>query len=133
MRMMFSSARLENVEQVKTLFDAAGIECRIIGGRSYKTYSRRGFSYNEKQALLDEPQPQLWVSRADDYRAAREILKQHGLLESKAAEPSYLPKSHRQAPQRAARPAERLNKVRMLLLAVVIGLILIQGIRLMAA
>ena len=81
MRMMFSSARLENVEQVKALFDAAGIECRIIGGRSYKTYSRRGFSYNEKQTALDEPQPQLWVSRADDYRAvAPRLYADAGLL-----------------------------------------------------
>lgn len=133
MRMMFSSARLENVEQVKALFDAAGIECRIIGGRSYKTYSRRGFSYNEKQTALDEPQPQLWVSRADDYRAAREILRQQGLLESKSPEPSYLPESYRQPPKRAVKPAERLNKARMLLLVLVIAVIVIQGIRLMAA
>lgn len=133
MRMMFSSARLENVEQVKALFDAAGIECRIIGGRSYKTYSRRGFSYNEKQATLAEPQPQLWVSRADDYRAAREILKAQGLLESKSAESSFLPESRHQAPKPAAKPTERLNKARMLLLMAVIALIAIQGIRLLAS
>lgn len=128
MRMMFSSARLENVEHVRAHFEEAGIATKIVGGRSYKTYSRRGFSYNERQATLDDPQPQLWVLRADDYRRAREILLENGLLDTTLE--SYVPQSYRQARKSAPAPANRLNKARMALLVVVIGLMVIQGIRL---
>lgn len=128
MRMMFSSARLENVEHVRALFADAGIATKIVGGRSYKTYSRRGFSYNERQATLDEPQPQLWVLHADDYRRAREILLENGLLDT--APESYVPQSYRQQRKPPAAPASRLNKARMALLVVVIALMVIQGIRL---
>lgn len=128
MRMMFSSARLENVEHVRALFEEAGIATKIVGGRSYKTYSRRGFSYNERQAALDEPQPQLWVLHADDYRRSREILLENGLLDT--APESYVPQSYRQPRKTAPAPANRLNKARMALLVVVIALMVIQGIRL---
>lgn len=129
MRMMFSSARLENVEHVRDLFAEAGIVTKIIGGRSYKTYSRRGFTYNERQAALNEPQPQLWVLHADDYRRAREILLENGLLDTTPE--SYVPESYRQVRQTAPAPANRLNKARMALLVVVIALMVIQGIRLL--
>lgn len=129
MRMMFSSARLENVEHVRSLFDTAGIATKIVGGRSYKTYSRRGFSYNERQAARDEPQPQLWVLHADDYRRAREILLENGLLDTMPE--SYVPESYRQVQKNPPAPANRLNKARMALLVVVIVLMVIQGIRLL--
>lgn len=128
MRMMFSSARLENVEHVRALFTDAGIATKIVGGRSYKTYSRRGFSYNERQANMDEPQPQLWVLHADDYRRAREILMENGLLD--AAPQSYVPQIYRQQRKSTSTPANRLNKARMALLVAVIALMVIQGIRL---
>ena len=66
MRMMFTSARTENVERVKAFFDEAGIETKITGGRSYKTYSRRDFSYNARQQSANEQQPQLWLIQAED-------------------------------------------------------------------
>jgi hypothetical protein len=129
MRMMFSSARLENVEHVRKLFEDADIATKIVGGRSYKTYSRRGFSYNERQNVSNEPQPQLWVLRADDYRRAREILLENGLLD--ASPESYIPESYRQKKKIIPAPADRLNKARMALLVAVIALMVIQGIRLM--
>lgn len=129
MRMMFSSARLENVEHVRDLFAESGIATKIIGGRSYKTYSRRGFSYNERQASMNEPQPQLWVLHADDYRRAREILLENGLLDNTPE--AYVPESYRQTRKTAPAPGIRLNKARMALLVVVIGLMVIQGIRLL--
>ena len=128
MRMMFSSARLENVEHVRKLFEDADIATKIVGGRSYKTYSRRGFSYNERQSSSNEPQPQLWVLRADDYRRAREILLENGLLD--ASPESYIPESYRQQKKSISAPADRLNKARMALLVAVIALMVIQGIRL---
>lgn len=120
MRMMFTSARTENVERVKAFFDEAGIETKITGGRSYKTYSRRDFSYNARQKASNEQQPQLWVIRADDYRQAREILLEHGLLEIQRAH-SYLPETLRKTEKKLS-PANKSLKIKLLLLAVIGGM-----------
>ncbi len=130
MRMLFTSPRLENVELVQNLFIDAGIATKVIGGRSYKNYSRREFTYNENKSVTLEQQPQLWVLHADDYRKAREILQEQGLLETQQKQ-SFLPERAKQTSQ-PANAAEKLNKTRMLLLAITMGLILIQGIRLLS-
>lgn len=131
MRKMFSAARLENVEQVERLFNEAGIATKIIGGRSFKGHSRRGFTYNDRDLLNAAPPPELWVLHADDYRKAREILLEQGLLEAQQEVSSYVPESYRPPARTAAKPAGRLHKARMVLLVVVIGLIVIQGLRLL--
>lgn len=130
MRMLFTSARLENVELVQNLFNEAGIETKIVGGRSYKNYSRREFTYNENKAMSAEQQPQLWVLHADDYRKAREILLEQGLLITQQKQ-SFLPDQVKEKSQ-PAKPADKLNKARMLLLALTCGLILVQAIRLLS-
>ena len=129
MRMLFTSTRLENVELVQNLFVEAGIATKVIGGRSYKNYSRREFSYNENKAVAAEQQPQLWVLHADDYRKAREILLEQGLLETQQKQ-SFLPERAKHKPQ-PANTIEKLNKTRMLLLAITMALIIYQGIKLL--
>ena len=130
MRMLYTSVRLENVEMVQSLFNEAGIETKVIGGRSYKSYSRREFSYNENKASPAEQQPQLWVLHADDYRKAREILLEQGLLASQQ-NLSFLPDRAKEK-SLAKKPADKLNKTRMILLAVTIGLMVVQAIRLLS-
>jgi hypothetical protein len=120
MRMMFTSARIENVERVKAFFDEAGIENKITGGRSYKTYSRRDFTYNARQQSTNEQQPQLWVIRADDYRQAREILLEQGLLDIQKAH-SYLPETLSKTEKKQS-PANKSLKIKLLLLAIVGGM-----------
>jgi len=131
MRKVFSAARLENVEEVERLFNEAGIVTKIIGGRSFKGHSRRGFTYNDRDLLNAGPPPELWVLHADDYRKAREILQEQGLLGLQQETSSYVPESYRPAPRAAAKPASKLHKARMVLLVIVIGLIVIQGLRLL--
>lgn len=120
MRMMFTSARTENVERVQALFDEAGIETKITGGRSFKTYSRRGFTYNERQTTNNEPQPQLWVIKADDYKKAREILLDQGLLETQK-EHSYLPDNLKKVEKKSSANNKSL-KIKLLLLALIGGM-----------
>ena len=119
MRMIFTSARTENVESVQALFDAAGIENKITGGRSFKTFSRRGFSYNERQTSNNVQQPQLWVINADDYKKAREILLEQGLLETQK-EHSYLPESLKKIEKKPT-TANKSLKIKLLLLAIIGG------------
>lgn len=128
MRMMFTSPRLENVEAVQAMLRDAGIETKIVGGRSYKAFSRRGFSYNSKAPYADEPQAQLWVIRADHYRKAREILLEQGLLEEKR-EPSAFDTGRTDALK--PNPGNRLNKIRMALLMAVIAVMAAQAVRLL--
>jgi len=130
MRKVFSAARLENVEEIERLFNEAGIVTKIIGGRSFKGHSRRGFTYNDRDLLNAAPPPELWVLHADDYRKAREILLEQGLLEAQQETLSYVPESYRPIPRAAAKPASKLHKARMVLLVTVIGLMVIQGLRL---
>lgn len=129
MRMMFTSPRLENVEAVQALLRDADIDSKIVGGRSYKAFSRRGFSYNAKTPYGMESPPQLWVIRADDYRKAREILMSQNLLEDKRE--AFVPESYRQAPVTGSSTA-KLSKIRIVLLMGVMTVMVIQAIRLMA-
>jgi hypothetical protein len=131
MRKVFSAARLENVEEIERLFNEAGIVTKIIGGRSFKGHSRRGFTYNDRDLLNAAPPPELWVLHADDYRKAREILLEQGLLEAQQETSSYVPESYRPIAKAAAKPASKLHKARMVLLVTVIGLMVIQGLRLL--
>lgn len=130
MRLMFSSARLENVERVDALFQQAGIVTKVIGGRSYKGHSRRGFSYNDNSLAQSESPPQLWVLHADDYRRAREILLQEGLLEV-TAEGTAVPSFRASTPKPEIKAENRIVKTRIALMVIVIGLIAIQGLRLL--
>lgn len=117
MRLMFTSPRLENVEAVDRLFNEAGIETKITEGRGYKGYSRRQFSYTDKNPDNSQ-QPAVWVLKADDYKKARDILHEGGLLEA-TRQDSYVPETLQLRGAKAPDPAKRLLRIRMALLAVI--------------
>lgn len=116
MRQVFTSVRLENVENVERMLNEAGIVTKITGGRSWKGVSRREFSYSNKNHDPSQ-QPALWVIKPDDFKQAREILHDAGLLEA-TRDSSYLPENlkFRDAP---ANPQARVSRFRMILLAAV--------------
>jgi len=117
MRQIFTSARLENVEGVERMLNDAGIATKITDGRTWKGNSRREFSYSAAAKQQESgPQPAVWVLLPDDFKRAREILHDAGLLES-TRDASYLPENlqFREAP--AAGPQKRVNRIRMVLLA----------------
>ena len=117
MRLMFTSPRLENVESVAKLFNDAGITTKITEGRSYKGYSRRQFSYNEKN-LDSSQQPAVWVLKAEHYRKARDILHEGGLLETTRNDPAVstnLQFRNANAPD----SKKRLMGIRLILLALI--------------
>jgi hypothetical protein len=121
MRQVFTSVRLENVESVEKVLNDAGIETRISQGRTWKGSSRREFSYTAKNHDVSQ-QPALWVIKPDDFKQAREILHDAGLLES-TRDASFLP-DHLQFEQRAvASPMSRMAKFRLVLLAIVMILV----------
>ncbi|MDB6163722.1 MAG: putative rane protein [Xanthomonadaceae bacterium] len=106
MRQVFSSPRMENVERVAQLLRDAGIDARITHGRSYKGGLRGEFSYRDHTRV--DPIPAVWIVRSEDQPAAREILRDAGLLDSTRGETGYtLPMFRTETPQAIASPATK--------------------------
>jgi hypothetical protein len=80
MRQIFSSQRVETVEGVAELLEKNGIDTYISNGRSYQ--GKRGSQFSYSEPLAKVKQPAVWVRHADDQPKAREILREHGLLDS---------------------------------------------------
>ena len=123
MRQGFSSGRLENVEGVAQLLRDAGIEIKVVGDRGYKQVSRREFSYVGTQRGSSE-QPAVLVLNSDDYKRARELLHEAGLIESSAA-PSYLPESLQTKEAAPPSQAQRIFRIKLVLLVVLGGVVLL--------
>ena len=134
MRSVFTSQRLENVEAVAKMLEDAGIEVKISNDRSYKGKRRSNFSYRDSVQKL-EPDPQVWVIKAEDQPKARAILREAGLFQdskrgfgpSEAGSPqSYLPLSAQTPPDhRRDRRAALVLRARLWLLAIIILLTLL--------
>jgi hypothetical protein len=118
MRQVFTSVRLENVEAVEKLLNEAGIQTKLNGGRTWKGNSRREFSYSNRNHDPSQ-QPSVWVVRPDDFKKAREILHDAGLLET-SRQTGYVPEPLQFRGGAANDPGRKVSKVRLLLLAAVV-------------
>jgi len=119
-RQIFTSPRLENVEQVEQLLEEAGIETRVTGRATWNRATKRDFSYTAKRHTVKWPA--VWVLKADDYSRARQVLRELGLLQSdRESTSSYLPSSSSTRPVEddAPRGPGRLRLI--LLAAAVVG------------
>ncbi|PNS09725.1 DUF2007 domain-containing protein [Solilutibacter silvestris] len=117
MRQVFTSRRLENAEGVAKMLEDAGIEVRILNGRSYKGTHRHAFSYRENPRG-QTPQPEVWVVRTDQLPQARKVLHEAGLLD-RANSPESAPltfNSRNAAPVAGKSSAQRANRLRIVLL-----------------
>lgn len=117
MRQIFTSVRLENVENVERMLNDVGITTKVTGGRGWKGVSRREFSYSNKDHDASQ-QPALWVLKSDDFKQAREILHDAGLLEA-TRDSSYLPEALQFRDAKASGPGGRMSRLRMVLLGAV--------------
>ena len=118
MRQVFSSSRLENVEGVAQLLRDAGIEIRVTDARGYKQVSRREFSYVPSQQARQGAQPAIWVINADDYKRARDLLAEGGLLDE-AKTSSYLPEPLQVQEKPVESTGARISRMRVALLFIV--------------
>ena len=128
MRSVFTSARLENVEAVARMLREAGIEVKVSNDRSYKGKRRSNFSYRDS-AVKQEPDPQVWVIKAEDQPKARAMLREAGLFQDSkrgfgppdAGSPeSFLPLSAQSpAARRPDRRASMVLRARLWLLAII--------------
>jgi hypothetical protein len=116
MRQIFSSPRLENVEGVAKLLEEAGIETKTTESRGYKAVSRREFSYVPSRQDAQPTPPAVWVVKADDYKRARELLMEAGLLDDTRTASSYLPEPLQFDTAKKAPPRNRISRMRIALL-----------------
>ena len=119
MRQVFSSSRLENVEGVAQMLRDAGIDIKVTDARSYKQVSRRQFSYVPSQQEKQGAQPAVWVINADDYKRARDLLVDGGLLDEAKTSVSYLPEQLQFKEEPSVPASQRIGRVRLALLFVV--------------
>jgi hypothetical protein len=78
MRQIYTSPRQENIDTVVALMAEHGIETVVTNRSNYNRPSWQRFSYTQQR---DESGswPQVWISRADDYTAARALLREIGI------------------------------------------------------
>jgi hypothetical protein len=119
MRQVFSSPRLENVEGVAQMLREAGIDIKVTDARGYKQVSRREFSYVPSQQERSGTQPAVWVINADDYKRARDMLVDGGLLDDAKTSVSYLPEPLQVQVQPTEPASARIGRVRLALLFIV--------------
>jgi hypothetical protein len=123
-RQVFASPRMENVERVAALLKEAGIETRVTHARSYKGGLRGDFSYRDH--VRTDPIPAVWVVRSEDQPAAREILRDAGLLDSTRKDTGYtLPMFRTEEPRAVDDPARKRSFRLKAGLLLVIGVVLV--------
>ena len=118
MRQIYTTPRLENVEQVERLLEEAGIQTRVTDRTTWNRATKRDFSYAEKQH--EAKWPALWVVEADDFTRARDLLREHGLAlptTRPSTEPTWAPRAREVEERPAALNAARRARMIALVLA----------------
>lgn len=78
MRQLYTSPHQVNIDRLVTLLQEQGIECSVQNVSRWNRRAYQRFSY-QQQRENREQWPQVWVTHADDYTRARELLKQIGI------------------------------------------------------
>ncbi|MCW8809047.1 MAG: hypothetical protein OQK79_13215 [Rhodanobacter sp.] len=78
MRQIYTSPRQENIDTVVALMAEHGIETMVTNRSNYNRPSWQRFSYTQQRDDKGN-WPQVWISRAEDYAAARALLREIGI------------------------------------------------------
>ncbi|HKT29123.1 hypothetical protein [Dyella sp.] len=78
MRLLYTSPRQENIDRVAAFMAENNIETTITNRSNWNRPSYQRFSYSQRNQNRDA-WPQVWVSKADDYTRARELMRTLGI------------------------------------------------------
>lgn len=78
MRQLYTSPHPENIDRLVALLNEQDIECTVQNVSRWKKPGYQRFSYTEQRGGRDQ-WPQVWVTHADDYTRARELLRELGI------------------------------------------------------
>ena len=117
MRQIYTSPRPENIDSVVALMAEHGIRATVSNRSNYNRQSWQRHSYSPRRQDRSR-WPQVWITHADDYSKARELLMGLG-IEPVVRHGEELAAARNASPlERRARVATRVRRV--LLLAVLV-------------
>lgn len=129
MRIIYSTPRLENAERVAKLMEAEGIGVRLLFGPQFRRNRWRSTDYRQ----TDDPGhwPRVLVLNNGDLPKARAVLRSAGLMAPASFDRGEDPSSALQFRPRTqtSDPARFANRIRVALIAILMLVILVQGVR----
>ena len=128
MRIVYTTPRLENAEQVAAMLEQGGVPVRVLFGPHFRRNTWRGANY--RQGRDSGNWPRVMVVNNGDLPEARRLLREAGLLDPPAFERNGA--SARAPTTAASAPAatgRRMPSVRWLLMAAVAIVAVVQGVR----
>lgn len=127
MRQLFTSPHQANIDRLVALLREQGIECSVQNVSRWNKRAHQRFSY-QQQREGREQWPQVWVTHADDYTRARELLKEIG-LEPVIRHGDVLAEARNPSP--VAQRRGTVTRVRRIVLLAVAGALLLLMLRYM--
>ena len=126
MRLLYTSPRQENIDRVVAFMSENGVETTITNRSNWNRPSYQRFSYQQRRENRDN-WPQVWVSRADDYTNARELLRQLG-IESIVRHGEEL-RAERDPGTVYVRREHTVTRVRRIVLLAILGVFMVLALR----
>lgn len=127
MRLLYTSPRQENIDRVAALMADNGIEISITNRSNWNRPSYQRFSYSQRNENRDA-WPQVWVSKADDYTKARELMRQLG-IEPQVRHAEELRISRDPVASMYARREHTVARTRRIVLLAIVGVFMVLALR----
>lgn len=122
MRLVYTSARNDNIDRVVALLREAGIETSVTNRSNYAGHDYKGPSYSAKADR--EAWAQVWVVHSQDQARARAILREIGIEPpTRFAEELEASRGKERTPEQ--RRARFVWNIRTLLLAAIVLLLIL--------
>ncbi|MFK2875396.1 hypothetical protein [Dyella lipolytica] len=127
MRLLYTSPRQENIDRVIALMTENGVETTVTNRSNWNRPSYQRFSYSQRNENRDS-WPQVWISRADDYTRARELLRQLG-IEPVIRHGEMLQAERNPAESIYTRREHTVTRVRRIVLLAILGIFMVLALR----
>lgn len=127
MRLLYTSPRQENIDRVAAFMAENGVETSITNRSNWNRPSYQRFSYAQRNANRDT-WPQVWVSKADDYTKARELLRKLG-IEPEVRHGEELRVSRDPVSSLYSRREHTVARVRRIVLLSILGVFMVLALR----
>jgi hypothetical protein len=127
MRLLYTSPRQENIDRVTALMAENGVETTVTNRSNWNRPSYQRFSYTQRSENRDS-WPQVWVSKADDYTRARELLRGLG-IEPEVRHAEELRISRDPVLSVYSRREHTVARVRRIVLLAILGVFMVLALR----
>jgi len=121
MRQIYTSPRQDNIDRIVALLTEHAIETSVTNRSTWNRPTYQRFSYSQRNDDRNS-WPQVWVKSADDFPKARALLKDIGIEPVVRYQEELA--IHRQ-PDRRPVAQRTASRVRLMVLAIVAGVMLI--------